>query len=207
MDDGGPASAIARGPTERFGRDCAAAAPGHDGCLFPQDKDYDMSQARGDGPQASDLARFLYAEAGTQANSVAASVLSVLARRGVDPWNEAARLSDLPRRVAADELARVLADEDPPLSAAPRDTAEHLVLLLPAGGRNGGVAEERTIGHNMLRVLLLLGAFGAILIGGAAELIRARSRGDAGGGATTVAAAWAEVIRMRERGMVGSVQD
>ena len=40
--------------------------------------------------QRSDLNQFLFADIGTEANGTTLSVLSVFARRGADPWTEAA---------------------------------------------------------------------------------------------------------------------
>ena len=39
---------------------------------------------------------FSYATVGDEDNGVVLTILSVLARCGVDPWNEAARLNELP---------------------------------------------------------------------------------------------------------------
>ena len=39
---------------------------------------------------------------------MALSVVSALARRGIDPWQEAARLSDLPRHLAAEAMERLI---------------------------------------------------------------------------------------------------
>ena len=39
---------------------------------------------------------------------MALSVVSALARLGIDPWQEAARLSDLPRHLAAETMERLI---------------------------------------------------------------------------------------------------
>jgi hypothetical protein len=83
--------------------------------------------------QRSDLNAFLFADVGVEANGMVLSVLSTLARRGVDPWQEAGRLAKLPRAAAIDGLARIIAAmpaspwslQDAMTIAAP------LVLLLP----------------------------------------------------------------------------
>lgn len=52
---------------------------------------------------------FLFTEIGTERNGMALTVVSLIARAGEDPWNEAKRLSTLPRIVAIDYLAGVIA--------------------------------------------------------------------------------------------------
>ena len=51
---------------------------------------------------------FLSAPVGEDADGVGLSVMSALARLGLDPWSEAARLSDLPRDAAVAALALTL---------------------------------------------------------------------------------------------------
>ena len=52
---------------------------------------------------------FLFAAVGEGEVGVPLTVLSALARLGFDPWQEAARLSDLPRETAARALAMTIA--------------------------------------------------------------------------------------------------
>lgn len=84
--------------------------------------------------QASDLNRFLFAGVGTEPNGSLLTVLSLLARLGSDPWFEARRLADLPRRTAVEWLAERIAvtpltsDDDHDA----RQKAAKLVALLPA---------------------------------------------------------------------------
>ncbi len=58
---------------------------------------------------------FLHAEVGEEANGIKLTVLTALTRLGVDPWQEAARLADLPRDVAVTALAASIA-RLPPLT-------------------------------------------------------------------------------------------
>ena len=51
---------------------------------------------------------FLSAPVGEDADGVALTVMSALARIGLDPWSEAARLSDLPHDAAVEALAMTL---------------------------------------------------------------------------------------------------
>jgi len=52
---------------------------------------------------------FLYAPIGTDRNEMPLSVLSALARLNIDPWEEAAALSQLPKDAAAQKLAALIA--------------------------------------------------------------------------------------------------
>lgn len=84
--------------------------------------------------QASDLNPFIFAHVGTEPNGLTLTVLSLLARLGFDPWFEARRLADQPRKAAAEWLAdRIaltpLAPED---YGDARQKAADLVALLPA---------------------------------------------------------------------------
>jgi hypothetical protein len=56
----------------------------------------------------SELNDFLFAEMGEEASGAPISVLSALTRLGVDPWEEGARLSDMPREVAARGLVSMI---------------------------------------------------------------------------------------------------
>lgn len=81
---------------------------------------------------------FLFAEVGEEKDGVQLTVLSALTRLGVDPWQEAARLSDLPRDAAARALAATIA-RLPPGDWSPGGTRESdlgaiatsLVAILP----------------------------------------------------------------------------
>ena len=51
---------------------------------------------------------FLYAPVGEEANGMVLTMLSALARFEVDPWLEAARLSELPREAATKRLVSII---------------------------------------------------------------------------------------------------
>ena len=57
----------------------------------------------------SEYNAFLFASVGEEAVGVQLTVLTALTRVGLDPWQEAARLSDLPREAAARALAATIA--------------------------------------------------------------------------------------------------
>jgi hypothetical protein len=56
----------------------------------------------------SEYNTFLFASVGEEAAGVQLTVLTALTRLGLDPWQEAARLSDLPREAAARALAAMI---------------------------------------------------------------------------------------------------
>ena len=82
----------------------------------------------------SNLGTFLYADVGTELNGSALTILSVVARLGKDPWEEAARWARLPKAVVIDSLAQDIAQMPlaPSALAEIRATAARLALLLPA---------------------------------------------------------------------------
>lgn len=92
----------------------------------------------------SEFNAFLFASIGEDGNGTPLSVVSALAQLDIDPWKEAARLSDLPKATAAaalDGLIRRL----PVGRWDPSDTrkiAARLIELLPRSDpvvRRGGV--------------------------------------------------------------------
>jgi hypothetical protein len=75
---------------------------------------------------------FLYAPIAAERNEMPLSVLSALARLDIDPWQEAAELSELPRFTAAQRLAA-------------------LILQLP--GERWTKADSRTISDRLIELL------------------------------------------------------
>jgi hypothetical protein len=57
----------------------------------------------------SEYNAFLFAAVGEEESGLPLTVLTALARLGVDPWQEAARLSDLPREAAVRAFALTIA--------------------------------------------------------------------------------------------------
>jgi hypothetical protein len=68
---------------------------------------------------------FLFESLGVEENGMDLSVLSALARAGVDPWAEAKRLAALPRQAAVAAIAALLG------LASDNATARRLAELLP----------------------------------------------------------------------------
>jgi len=96
---------------------------------------------------ASGLNRFLYASICEDCNGVQLSVLSALARANVDPWEEAARLTTMPKATAEEALAAILHDA----SALNYDRSEaeaaavRLIKLLPQDGGWGRSARTESV--------------------------------------------------------------
>ncbi len=83
--------------------------------------------------KASPFNAFLYAFIGDDKNGLPLTVLSALARRNLDPWEEASDLSRLPTETAEKKLEAVIAMTTDH-SASPADSAEmagRLIALLP----------------------------------------------------------------------------
>jgi hypothetical protein len=84
-------------------------------------------------PLRPDLDDFLFAEVGSERDGVQLSVVSALTHLGLDPWDEAGRLSSLSKREAVEQLAGLitkLPGASRPLAEA-REIAGGLVEQLP----------------------------------------------------------------------------
>ena len=84
-------------------------------------------------PDGSDYDPFLLAEVGEDRTGAAVTVLSALARLGLEPWTEARELTLLSRDAAQVRLKAHLAaiSDIPALGLASGSVATKLVLLLP----------------------------------------------------------------------------
>ena len=85
-------------------------------------------------PLQPEFERFLFATVGDEIEGTPLSVISALTRLGLDPWQEAGRLSSMTRHEAVEQLARLIA-EIPGGSRQRQDAFEiagGLVGLLPA---------------------------------------------------------------------------
>jgi hypothetical protein len=81
----------------------------------------------------SEFDDFLFSRIGKDKNDTPLSVLSALARLGIDPWQEAAELARLPRETAIERLAFSIAALPDRASAHPEQgtIAARLIALLP----------------------------------------------------------------------------
>ena len=94
---------------------------------------------------------------------MALSVISALTRLGIDPWEEAARLAALPKALAAEALAPMIA-RLPVDRLLPSDNAaisHRLVELLPMPGQAAPKTRKRPTANEKryFRILLLLACF------------------------------------------------
>ena len=92
-----------------------------------------MTLRRSFHPLRPDLDKFLFAAVGDQIDGIPLSMISALTRLGLDPWQEAGRLSSLSRREAVEQLAQLIAEIPGifrPIGEA-REIADGLVGLLP----------------------------------------------------------------------------
>jgi hypothetical protein len=115
----------------------------------------------------SDLNDFLFASVGEEQNGVTLSVVSALTRLGLDPWEEAARLTPLPKPRAAEALATLIARLPISRTLSSDDLAisQRLVELLPdqktvpMEGRKRAAARQKNYWQAMiLLACLALGA-------------------------------------------------
>jgi hypothetical protein len=88
---------------------------------------------------------FLYAPIGEEENGMVLTVLSALARRGLDPWDEAARLSELLPESARKRLTSIISalPDGPWARASAGDIAARLGALLP--GTQEAIAEPAMV--------------------------------------------------------------
>lgn len=94
----------------------------------------------------SEFNDFLFAPIGEDKNGMLVSVLSGLARSDIDPWQEAAKLAQLPGEAATKELVALIgalpAGTAP--SSDPRTIATRLITLLPRRGALSGATQVTT---------------------------------------------------------------
>ncbi len=95
---------------------------------------------------------FLYAPIAFDRDEMPLSVLSALARLNVDPWKEAAELSELPKTTAAQRLASLIAQLPGGrwTQADSRTIADRLIELLPRRDSSKVLLAEKVHGlHEM----------------------------------------------------------
>jgi hypothetical protein len=132
---------------------------------------------------------FLYAAIGAEGTGMPLSVLSALSRLNIDPWEEAADLSELPAGIATERLASLIARlPGGRWAAADSQTiAGRLIKLLPCRSRPKTPAGEKVHGIQAMTgstfaTILLCVALG--LAGLLIAVMWERSRGDDGAAPT-----------------------
>jgi hypothetical protein len=111
---------------------------------------------------------FLFASVGDDGGGAPLSTASVLARLDIDPWEEAAQLTRLPKDHAVRRLAALLARlPGRPAGLAESETiAVRLVALLPRGGSGdgGGAAPSAQPGATLYPLFVAIGLGLAMMI-------------------------------------------
>jgi hypothetical protein len=99
---------------------------------------------------------FLFESLGVEDSGMELSVLSALARAGLDPWAEAKRLAGLPRQAAVAAIAKLLnLGED-------KETAKHLAELLPRSAAS--IASAKPGDDTLLRRQAFFRKYGLMMI-------------------------------------------
>jgi hypothetical protein len=83
----------------------------------------------------SEFDAFLFAPIGEEKNGMLLSVLSALARLGLDPWREAAELARMPKQTAKQRLTSLIEalPDAPSTRPEPETISTRLIALLPRG--------------------------------------------------------------------------
>lgn len=118
-------------------------------------------------PLHSDLNDFLVASVGVEQNGMPLSVVSALTRLGADPWEEAARLAALPKALAVETLAPMIARLPIGSTAPVGQPGRHPAVGGPFAGtradtspgrEQAGAKDKRYFCAVMLLAFLALGA-------------------------------------------------
>jgi hypothetical protein len=98
----------------------------------------------------SEMNDFLFASIGDQQNGMPLNVMSGLTRLGLDPWEEAARLTVLPKTLAADALAPIIARLTVGWPERPdnRAISQRLVAFLPTREQMARSHRQQTVGKD-----------------------------------------------------------
>jgi hypothetical protein len=137
-----------------------------------------------------EFADFLYTAIGTDRNEMPLTVLSALSRLDVDPWEEAAELSELPKDSATRRLASLIARLPGgrwPLAEATA-IADPLIELLPRRRRSRVQLNEHAYGLQQMigsPLVLICAALSLAALMIAATLERPRQSDDVRLGSTS----------------------
>jgi hypothetical protein len=136
---------------------------------------------------AAEFDDFLFEPIGEERNGMLLSVVSALARLNLDPWQEAANLTQLPEKTAACRLSSLIAalPDRPSTHLDPASNAVRLIAHLPrrvgfktapveashnGGGRAG--MQPRTVQYIAIIIMFLVGGLGIV----AGELAAAQAK-------------------------------
>jgi hypothetical protein len=131
-----------------------------------------MSPPASSSRLGSEFDAFLFAPIGEDRNGLTLSIVSLLGRMDLDPWQEAAKLAGLPAEIAAQKLATLLAALSDP-SLKPADAGKMAIRLIaqlpgrPAADlgslgapRIGGVAHPHVLMTAILFVIWTIWVLG-----------------------------------------------
>jgi hypothetical protein len=120
-----------------------------------------MTGTTGPAASSSELEDFLHSDIGVQPNGMPLTVLSLLARMGVDPWCEAERLSALPSESAASWMANAISRSPafPCKQSEVTTLASRLVDRLPARARDSQFDASISGGLDSVPIWVLMVAF------------------------------------------------
>jgi hypothetical protein len=118
---------------------------------------------------APEFDTFLFAPIGEERNGMLLSVISALARLDVDPWQEAAKLAQLPEKTATERLASMITSlpEGASTHQDPLTIAARLIALLPRSAPSDVRSRTtvRTLGSAInFRTVISLIAINAIFV-------------------------------------------
>lgn len=123
---------------------------------------------------ASQFDSFLFAPIGEEGNGMPLSVLSALARRNVDPWQEAAALTQLPEETATQRLIALITPLPSGLSLHrdPTTLAAYLLALLPRSAASNAQPRKTVLGiaipghfRTVMSMIVINAIFMAFLFG------------------------------------------
>jgi hypothetical protein len=122
----------------------------------------------------SEFDSFLFAPIGEERNGMLLSVLSALARRDVDPWQEAGKLALLPEETATTQLASFITSLPDGSSIYPDPTAiaARLIALLPRSAASSVSPHKISRGtgaapnfRSVISLVLINAIFMAVVLG------------------------------------------
>lgn len=118
----------------------------------------------------SEFNAFLFAPIGEESNDSVLTVLSALARLGIDPWQEASRLAQLSKAAAMQRMTSIIAGL-PNGRWAPSDAsaiATRLIDLLPAKGAaqslSRGAAQVKVPPASQIAKLTFVAVLGGLIL-------------------------------------------
>ncbi len=165
----------------------------------------EVSQSRSTSTLRTDFDAFLFAVVDEVARDIPLRVVSVLARLDLDPWAEAAELTQMPKDTAVHRLTALLTNiqDGPPTETESQTIAARLVGLLPASvsparGWSSPSAEDGTPAGANFALLIMISWFIMMII----SVTLHRSNGPIPGNVKAAAGTPMSPVRERSSGTV-----